>query len=272
MAETTEKLGKILFVPRRSGMIFQTPGFLTDETGEIIYNAYCEKREELFRGNKHFKLKRNGREIVGANVPDANLIDQIVRQYGVRTSLPKDWDEEFMQMIDEKYYTTANALVFRSMKDNYNKENDKIARILAESGKVDIERLAREPTLITGSDIQPSDDKGYGFIAVPTEGFNVHYDERFLEKYNRWRFDNTDEIGMPVGLDKQKGKRVWYTKDDGISGFVLDCDRDLFSGDDGLSGSCGGGRVVLVAAEVGALNFLKVLEQQQRSELLEKTD
>ena len=253
MTETTEKLGKILFVPRRSGIIVQTPSFLVGEAGEIIYDAYQEAKAERFSRNEHFRLEKSGSEIVGANFPDANLINQVVRPFGVRASLPKDWDEEFMKITDGKHYTTANALVFRSLKDSYNRDNEKITKFLVESGKINIERTEREPALITGFDIQPSEEKEYKFIAVPAEGFNVHYDDRFLEQYNTWRFDETDEIGMPVKLDKQKGKRALYTRDDGISGFGLSWSRVLDSDGYVLSYSNGDGRVVLVSAEGASL-------------------
>ena len=269
MTETAKKLGQIVFVPRKNGMIVQTPSFLVGEAGRIIYEAYQEAKAERFNGNKHFQLERKGDEVVGANVPDANLIDQVVRRYGVRVSLPKDWNEEFMRMTDGKHYTTANALVFRSLQDGYNEDNNRIAELIAESGKIDTVKISREPALITGFDIRPNEDEGYGFIAVPSKGFNVHYDERFLGKYSGWKFDEIDEIGMPVGLDKERGKRIWYTRKDGISRFVLNSYRNLSSYYDGLSGSVAYGRVVLVSAEGGAPNYEIILEQQRRSELLE---
>src|SRR3989344_4822936 len=216
--------------------------------------------------NENFQLRLEGNEVVEANVNDANIIDQVVRPFGGRVSLPKDWDEEFMQMTDNKHYTIANALVFRTLQDGYEPKNDRITQALAEH--IDVERALREPGMITGFNFVPNQDESYGFIAVPAQGLHVHCDERFLGKYNGWRFDNTDDKGMPLHLDKQNGKRVWSTRDDGISWFGLYRYRDLGSNRYRLSGSNGVGRVAVVAAEGGALDLSKVLETQKRSELL----
>nr|AQS33370.1 hypothetical protein [uncultured archaeon]AQS34151.1 hypothetical protein [uncultured archaeon] len=267
MTQTAEQgLSGIAFVPRGSGMVVLTPSFLVGETGRRIYDAYRKHITENFPENENFQLRLEGNEVVEANVNDANIIDQVVRPFGGRVSLPKDWDEEFMQMTDNKHYTIANALVFRTLQDGYEPKNDRITQALAEH--IDVERALREPGMITGFNFVPNQDESYGFIAVPAQRFHVHYDERFLGKYNGLKFDNTDDKGMPLHLDKQNGKRVWSTRDDGISGFDLNRSRGLLSSGYVLSYSYGTGRVVVVAAEGGALDLSEVLETQQRSELL----
>ncbi len=264
MTSTVEKgLRDILFVPKRSGMIVQTPSSLYGEPGRAIYAAY-EEAKQRFGKNAHFKLIMQDGEVVGVNVPDVNLIDQIVRPFGVRASLPKDWNEEFMQMIDNRHCTVGNALGWRSLQDSYNANNNRIAKVLAERGNIDIERAGKEPAMITGFDIIPDKESKYGLVAVPTKEFAVHYDDRLLAKYNSWRFNDIDEHGLPVKLDKNQGRRIWCTREDGISGFDLYGNRLLSSNGGGLSDSGANGRVVLVAAEGGAPNFEKVSDKHLR--------
>lgn len=57
------------------------------------------------------------------------------------------------------------------------------------------------------------------------------------------KFKHTNEIGIPI-FDKN-GNRTNYTRNDGLSGSGLGRLLDLYSWDDNLAGSIGGGRVVI---------------------------
>ena len=259
----------IVFVSRKNVSIVQTPSFLFGEAGKRIYQEYL-RMGESYGENPHFKLEQNGEEIVGANFPDANLINQVVRPFGARVILPSDIDEELLQMIDNKHYLTANALVLRSLQDKYNPANNSLAGQLVEIADVDSSRIAKEPAMITGFDIQPdAANKEYGFRLVATKDLAVVHDSRFLGKYNRWKFTTTDKLGLPEHLDRKKGERTWYTRetDDGVAVFDVNGYRYADSGDDELSVSSAVGRVVLVFAGGDALDISKVIEDQKIREL-----
>ena len=75
-------------------------------------------------------------------------------------------------------------------------------------------------------------------------GAKVVEDERFLGKYNRQKFNSVDENGVPI-FDS-KGKRTFYSSDEGLSRLYLGRGLSLGSSDDDLADSDVNGRVVFV--------------------------
>ncbi|MBS3084779.1 hypothetical protein J4411_02600, partial [Candidatus Pacearchaeota archaeon] len=89
-------------------------------------------------------------------------------------------------------------------------------------------------------------ETGYEVKIVPASNFEVIVDDRLSGKYNEWNFDEVDERGLPINLDKYKGNRIFYTRNDGLSGVCLSRLLNLGAGNDDLADSLDDGRVVAV--------------------------
>jgi hypothetical protein len=257
MSETIqEQLGKYQLVTQLPEEQVQVPTFLKGGFGRLVYTLYDEQRRTTFEGNSALKLQWDeaNQVVTGSSFFDPFLVNQIVGGIlGGKTPQPQDITPEILQMIEGAHYVDLKAGALRSTKDSWNSRNNGLAQRLSEH--VDLARLEREPALITGLQLQPfpEDTGGYGLDLMPKEGeFNVHYDDRLLEKWNQYKFTQTDEFGLPSDLDKTKGTRTWYTRKDGFSRLGLDGGLDLDSDRDNLGSSDSDGRVVICAEGANA--------------------
>ncbi len=263
------KLSEFTFIPRGEAKLVQTPTFIEGELADVISQEYKAEKAKL-NNNPNFKLKKEGRAVTGSNIFDSALIDKIVSPYGLRTALPQDLTQEVLDMVKNKHYVDTNALVLRSLNDGVYPANNSLARTLAE--KVDYQE-SKGPVLVTSLTVESfPEDENYGLKLTPLDKSKIIYDDRLLGKYNGWKFNTIDEIGLPKGLDKNKGLRTWYTKNDGLSGLVLNWYLDLYSYTDWgrLDDSDSAGRVVLVSAEGTTQKFSDILSQARKSKLLKK--
>ena len=218
--------------------------FLGGKFGKEIYDLYDELRKTKFSNNPNLKSIYHFEIVTGGSLFDSFLIDSIVKEKGYRIASLQDYsDKRVIEMMAGKTSLTAPAAVLRSEKDISNKDNDGLIRKLLEY--VDIKR---KPALIDGLDVIWS-DREYGLQLVPNEEFNLLYDERLLGKYNKWKFDEVDEFGLPMNLDENKGNRTWYTRDDRLSRFALCEFLDLNSGHGNLVNSYDGA-IILLGGEV----------------------
>ena len=228
--------------------IVQTPTFLAGELGRAVFKEYVERRASVYGSNPNLSLELKRGVVVGSSFFDVTLTNQILEQIkGARTALPVDLSNpRVLEMIREKHYSASQALVLRSVEDAQYSRNNRLAGALAEH--IDAARLSKEPALMHGFDLKclPEDKEGYGLIVVPNEDFTVHYDGRLLHKWNGYKFDSADEIGLPIGLNKTKGERTWFTREVGLSGLNLNRYLDLSSDWHNLALSDSDGRVVVV--------------------------
>lgn len=267
--EIKKDISQFVFVPSRVENVVVTPTFARDAFGKALYETYDEIRESRFDSNPNLKLRYENNEIVGSNIFDVALLDEIVRPYGIRAVVPSDGrDERVLDMVRGEHYTDFKALVLRSAGDSYER-NDALAKKLAEH--VDVSRLEKEPALIRGFRIEPwaEDAKNYGLQFVPSEDFSIHYDERLLGKYDGWKFNEVDEIGLPEHLDEERGARGWYSKNDGLSRLVLGRNLGLNSDYYGLAYSDYVGRVVFVSGEATSRNFEEEINREYKTQLVE---
>ncbi|GEM_PF-3131451 len=258
MSPKTQDLSQYKAVRGLPRNVIQTPTFLDGSFGEAVFQRYNQERETTFRNNPNLKLHCQDGVVTGRSAFDQFLVDQILReevQGSPRTpTLAELADPRVLDLIRGKYYTSSRSLVLRGTIDSLYARNEPLARFLAEQRGIDSSRLEREPALITGLTLESwtDDETGYGLKLVPSDEFKVYSDDRFLERYNSYRFDETDDLGIPVGLDQHKGSRVWFTRKDGLSGLVLGRELDLGSGWYCLGVSVAYGRVVVVGGEATA--------------------
>ena len=236
--------------------VVQSPTFLTGAFGQAVYRAYEEEKATTFENNPNLRLQNQEDVITGSTPFDAILVNQIIRHLmgSPRTALPSDLDDhKVLEMTKGKHYVDSQGLVLRSTKDSFYSRNNPLAAYLAEH--VDMTRVEKEPVLITGLSLDswPENEEGYGLrTVVPMEGPTTHYDDRFLGKYNGWRFDETDDFNLPVELSRNKGSRTWYTRDDGLSRLYLGRYSDIGSDWVSLVSSDSDGRVVVLGGEATA--------------------
>ena len=253
--DTKLSLSEFQIVGKLPDNLVQTPTFLEGEFGRAVYERYQELRESVFSNNPNLRLKFENGVIIHSTPFDAILIDQILKevQGKPRTPLPRHFeDQRILDMVNGEHYSDTRAFVLRNPKDSYNSRNEPLAEFLAEQQGVELSRLEREPVMLYGFTLQPwpEDRKGYGLRTTPNEEFTVHHDDRLLGKWNGYRFTKIDKIGFPIDLDRTKGHRTWYTRQDGLSGLCLGRNLDLNSNRGNLDNSNSDGRVVVVSDAV----------------------
>lgn len=245
-------LSEFTFAENLPDNVVQTPTFLEGRLGKTFYQAYERERVNTYGNNPNLKLALIGDEITGSTFFDVVLANQLLSgvKGNPRTTLPADLNRpEVLEMVRGKHYVDSPALVIRSLEDDIEPRNNSLARTLAEY--IDVARLAKEPVLMHGFTLQnwPEDKEGYGLKVVPTDKFEAHYDNRLLAEWNNYKFDNTDEKGLPVVLDKVRGSRRWFARKTGLSGVSLNTNLATASDWYRLAGSPVFGRVVVVSGE-----------------------
>ena len=251
MATETPSLNEFRFISQEpEGNIVVTPTFLRGKLASHIYPMHQQAKARL-NDNPNLKLKYDGSQITESTIFDVAVIDELVRQHGVRTAMPYDiWgNQAFMKAIKGNHYVDFRALALRTVNDSLNPKNNSLARRLAEH--VD---LAKGPALITGFKLD-SFEGDCGLQFTPTDEFNAFYDDRLAGRWTGYKFDEVDEHSLPLHLDEKKGKHTWYTRDDGLSGLGLDRYLGLDSYWNGLDNSYSNGRVVLVGGEATTQNL-----------------
>lgn len=223
------------------------PSFVQGEDAKALYDKVRETIKSGVWYDENSKTMRGSSTFLAARV------DNIVRNLGngIRVASLADLSRpEIMEMVRGRHYSDAPAVVLRSIRDSYEPNNALIRSLVS---KIE-QRMGRLelPVLVTGFDVVPSDEKGYGLKLFPREDFAVLHDERLSEKYNGHKFSIVDENGLPI-FDK-KGNRTWYARDSGISRLYLDGGLSLGSGyvDYNLANSDEDGRVVLVRDAVAS--------------------
>ena len=268
-------LDRFVFVPKgatNTGIV-TTPTFIAGELAQQVFEMYQQLRENKYGNNSNLQLAYQNEQLVGSNTFDNMIIDQIVRPFGIRTASVSDLSNvELTRMAKDNHYVDSRSLVLRSIQDGTNSRNSGLATELAKY--VDMKQVeAGKPALMTGFTVEPlaNDKKGYGLHFVPIDGeFSVIYDDRLSNQWNQFKFDSVDANGLPLDLDKKKGSRTWYTRNDGLSRLYLNRYLDVSSDGDRLINSDADGRVALFGGEAAGADFsVKLLTQvdQARSEL-----
>ena len=270
--QTRNDLSLYIFLPGGTSKLVLSHSIPSVEFGQALYNAVTNRintpiNEGGYGGNDRFGVYRtdNG-ELTGSNLFMQILVDNMLAPFGARTALPVDLaDDGVLRAVKDKFYVDSRALVLRGSGECY-EINIPIFEGLAEH----VGDLST-PVLVLGLTVLPwsEDEKGYGLKIVPADDFQSIQDDRLNPKWKEYKFDCTDSIGLPVGLDKKKGNRTWYTSDQQLSRLCLDRGLDVNSDDGDLADSYGDGRVVIASSETGAPNLDRILDAKSKNELLQ---
>lgn len=169
---------------------------------------------------------RDLERMVGSSTFSSARADSELRPLGIRVATLSDLSNpEVMEMVRGKHYSDAPAIVFRTLKDDYEPNQFLINKIVPlvekRAGKLEL------PCLVTGFDVISSNCGGYGLEIVARSDFNVLSDKRFEGKYDGRRFSFVDERGLPK-FD-ERGDRVWVTGNGGISRIYLSAKCNVVS-------------------------------------------
>lgn len=215
---------------------------------EKLFEAY-KKEAKNFSNNAQLnvlKYNPDSKELYNSNVFVASLLNKSFSESNLRVAVPgDDFNGDIYKLVKDKHYTDFNALACREKAPSYEKNKnlwEKVIELAEEKqGKV------KFPFMIQGFYIAPDEiEKNYGVKIIPASNFEIIEDERLSEKYNFWKFDSIDKKGIPLNLDKNKGSRIFYTRNDGLSRCYLSRNLDLYSSVLDLSDSNVNGRVVIV--------------------------
>ena len=212
------------------------PFFVEGEDAKVIYDSL----QGLTSGTMGYDEKTQ--TFYGSTPFVAAKIDTLVRPLGLRVADARDLSRpEVMTMIKDNHYADAPALVLRSMDDSHSKNLPLIKRVAEEVERVN--GKVQFPVMVTGFDVKPVKDNGYGLDIVPRTDFTAVYDERLSGKNHGKTFLDIDELGLPK-FDKD-GNRTFWARSSGLSGLFLDRNLNLNSryDDDNLAYSNENGRI-----------------------------
>jgi hypothetical protein len=220
--------------------------------GENIENIYKTYQEELkkFPTTDWSRLKYNETllEISNSNYIDQGVLNNILKDLGLRVAVPgDDFKGDILRLIHGRYYTNFNAGVVQKDKPSYEKNNGLWRKVieLAEENRGNVQY----PFMIQGFYILPDKtEKNYGVKIVSASNFKIIEDDRLSVKYSGWKFDTIDELSLPDknNLNRFKGSRTIYTREDGLSDFFLGSEGILFARGDNLVSSGDTGRIISV--------------------------
>ncbi len=250
------------------------PSFIEGVDAKPFLEEFNGRADKDYKGNGNVKvLDYNGQVVTGSNPFAVVLANQILRPMGIRTATPADLGRilESSGLPLRGQYEDA-ALVVRTDKDSYDPNTPLAQDMVAQVRARGLELSVKNPIMIplTGFNLVNADNQ-YGVA------FKLRDDAELigapeLNGKRGSKFDKTDDRGLPI-FDS-KGKRTLYTRNEGLSGLVLDRDLDLISGWYWLEYSNSVGRVVLVSGEAGAPDFsaqfsteVRQVYEQQKSEL-----
>ncbi|MBI3623994.1 hypothetical protein HY212_08005 [Candidatus Pacearchaeota archaeon] len=249
--------------------------FLEGDFGQAALEEYSGRAKSEYVGaGVSSVLKYNHDVVKGSNPFAAVLMNQVLRQEGLRTASPADLERVLKTgTLPLQGQYEDSALVLRDEGDpNSYLASNLMTQVKARNSK------QKMPAMIPlySLDLVKDPDSPHGLAFKLRDDAELIYAPILSEKNNGKLFSKTDE---PTGLPKElgEGNRTLYTRNSGLSRVFLDGDLGLDSGYEYLAVSGGGGRVVVVSAE-GAADAklqeytakLESLRQQRIAELDER--
>lgn len=238
-------------------------GFLGGEHGREVLQEYQGRVQKDFDNNIYLNVfsQEGDRVVKGSNAFSVALLNQILREEGLRTATPADFGEVVKtNALDLRGSYEDAALNLRGTEGR----NAYLAQNL--QCQLDGRTATQEVPLmlpLSGLEVVANTDSKYGLAFTPGEGARVIEAPQLAAKNHGKKFTNVDMNGIPI-FDKN-GSRTFYALQEGLSGFALDRSLDLNSGWNvfGYSGSYG--RVVVVRDKPAIDAFFKEAFECRRS-------
>lgn len=247
--------------------------FLKGDFGKEFLEEYNGIVKSDYKDNSNLKVLSFKENVIkGSNIYSIFLANKILSQTGLRTATSTDVqkiinsDEKFLRNI----YVDL-GIVLRT-EDN---SNEYLAKQLGKQAKERKYDFSNEnPLVFKASDLElildENSSSGLGFkIKESANPFNA---PKLSNKNSGKKFRITNEHGMPI-FDKNEN-RINYTKDNGLSGFSLYRDSNLYSRDDNLANSDDNGRVVVLNDAEGVApkilsEYVKNLQKEKDKQIFE---
>jgi|SRR3989344_2923252 len=187
--------------------------------------------------------------IVGSNPFAVVLINQVIREEGLRTATLADLERILkVGALQLKGTYEDSGLVLRTDGDSYQR-NDYLAKDL--TYQVKARGKSKMPVMISLTDLDLAKDEKspYGLAFKLRDDSNIIYAPVLNKETSRFDSKDIDEkTGLPKKLGK--GNRNFYTRQGGLSGLDLNGSLNVVSDWDDLDSSDSGGRVVVVSDAV----------------------
>ena len=239
-----------------------TIGFMEGDFGQAVLEEYKGRISSDYNNAPALNVLSYENGVVkGSNPFAVALVNQIISQDGLRVAKQSDLEKAMrinaLQLLGQ-YEDTG--LVLRSEGE----PNSYLAKNLTEQIKAR-NRKSKLPVMIPLTSVELANDSNspYGLNFKLKEDAEIIY-APILNKDGRFSSEDIDvETGLPLNLGE--GNRNLYTRNSGLSGLYLGGVSSLGSGDDYLSFSNDGGRVVVVSAE-GARKILKSMNLKEEKQ------
>lgn len=218
--------------------------FLEGDFGKEILEEYNSIVNQDYKNNSALKVLISNGIVKGSNSYSIFLMDKILEKEGLRTATPSD-----VQRIINKDNSFLRNIYFDLGEVLRTEEgaNDYLAKQLAKQAKERSYKFSNStPLVFKSSDLELIVDgnspSGLGFkIKESATPFNA---SELSDKNDYKKFKTTNENGVPI-FDKN-GNRINYTRDNGLSRFVLGRGLGLYSSGGNLAYSDDDGRVVVL--------------------------
>ncbi len=224
---------------------------LRGEFGKEVLEEYKGRAEKDYGNASALKILSYSDGVVkGSNPFAVVLINNIVRQNGLRTATPADLEKALNLGIDLTGTYEDSALVLRSKEE----PNAYLAKSIAD--QVALRGNAEYPVMIplVGFDLTKDADSPHNL------GFKLREDAQIipagiLSKDGAFKSEDVDlATGLPTKLGE--GNRYSYTRNSGLSGLYLNRNLNLWSDGVNLASSYSDGRVRIVSGEAASQKAL----------------
>ncbi|MEI7718406.1 MAG: hypothetical protein WCI72_00945 [archaeon] len=249
MAIKTEFRGTPL-VPK--DIKFPEVGMLNGDFGKEVLAEYKGRAKNDYGNLSTLNvLNYSDNVVTGSNPFAVVLVNQIIRENGMRTATPSDIERALQAGVNLGGTYEDTALVLRSKDD----PNSYLAKNVAD--QISLRQKLKSPAMIPLSELDLVKDASspHGLAFKLRDDAQIIY-APILNKDGNF---TSEDIDLETGLPKKvgtNGNRHLYVRDSGLSRLYLNRGLDLGSGNDSLANSNSDGRVCVVSGGVTSPKIL----------------
>jgi len=233
---------------------FPEVGMLTGNFGKEVLAEYAGRAKTDYGNLSALNVLNYSNDVVNGSNPFAVvLVNQIIRENGMRTVTPSDIEKALQAGVNLSGTYEDTALVLRSKDD----PNSYLAKNVAD--QISLRQKLKSPVMVplAGFDLVKDASSPHGLAFKLRDEAQIIY-APVLNKDGNF---TSEDIDLETGLPKKvgtKGNRHLYVRDSGLSGRYLIWSLDLWSDNVDLAGSNSGGRVCFVS---GGATSPKILNE-----------